>query len=363
MKHHATPRLLVLALLAGCSHDASEAAWIRSFSADWASFNHRLTYLALRPTGDGVRAAFVGGASTTGTIFEDACHDPDTCNELPTYDQGILDVELVRASATDVVLANGTASIDADADGGEGVAHVVLPRRSHASAWGWIAGFTIDGTPPLPDGASSCYDPRYGWLPTHLALEIGSLTVADDGGSVDVPVTATFASGVSREAMRACLDAAAPDAHARIDVDVAVLVGEVDSVVHTLGDQASWPDKGQPQSLEDLGDTTVAFDDPGAIVGWRSLDFGFHEVVDPGRGAYLRTLQVEADPDGDVAFGFATNTSPVTQQSGFDYAFAGTLIELAVDAELTVASFGDDALPADLDAEGHAVLHDLPEQP
>lgn len=364
MTPRALPLLLPLApLLAGaCAPEPTETAWIRAWSVDWAAFNHRLSYLALHPTTGGAEAAFVGGASTTGHVYDDAgtCIDADTCWELPFEDPSLVQAEVVRAVSEDVVLGGGAITVPVDGEANTLTLEVTLPRRAEGTAWAWIAGFTIDATTALRPGAASCYDPRHGWLPTRLGITVGRAALQGDGVTVRVPVSADFGSGLSLEEARACLDAVAADARAAVTVQVAVLVGPEAATVHTLGAQAAWPDRGDPQSVDVLGDLTTELDDA-AVVGWTSWAFRFHDVVDAqeGRGAYLRTLQVEADPASDVAFGFASNTSP-TALSGFDYRFDGELLELPVeDVALSAGTWGDDALPAALDGDFRPVVQAL----
>ena len=64
------------------------------------------------------------------------------------------------------------------------------------------------------------------------------------------------------------------------------------------------------------------------------MDFQFHVDDAEDRGAYLRTIEYLADPVGGTAWGHATNYSPGTQLSGFDYAFSGTVVGVGFDGEV-----------------------------
>lgn len=306
-----------LALLAGCATPPAEATWVVGTSYRWELFNHRLSRWVVDPLSPNVEV--VGGASTTG--FETdlgACYDPATCGEFPATDPIVASVDRVRARGAHLV----TFSVDLVADrfGAADDVVLTLPRGASGPAFAWIAGWSLDTD--TPHGAESCYEPRFGWLPDVLDLSVEAGEAA--AGSVSVTVRAAFGSGLSREAVRACLDAAAPLAAARVTVWGVVVVGPDTPDVQAITQQATWSDTGQAQGLDDAGRIVANFPGRGAWAGWSSLSWRFHQVVDPGRGAYLRELTLAASPAAGRAYGFATNASP-TALSGFDYAFAGAL--------------------------------------
>lgn len=313
-------RLVGLLLVAACAAPPTEATWVVEASYRWDLFNHRLSRWVVDPGADGVEV--VGGASTTG--FETdlgACYDADTCGEFPATDPFRATLGRVRARGAHLVPF--TVDLVADRLGEVDTVAVELPRGASGPAFAWIAGWSIDTD--TPHGADSCYEPRFGWLPDvlDLAVEAG----APSAGEVPVTARAAFGSGLSREDVRRCLDAAAPFAAARVTVFGVVAIGPDTPDVQPVAQQAAWPwdaDDRPEQALGDVGRIDANFPGPGAWAAWTSLSWRFHEVVEPGRGAYLRELAVVADPAAGQAYGFATNTS-ATALSGFDYAFAGEL--------------------------------------
>ena len=48
------------------------------------------------------------------------------------------------------------------------------------------------------------------------------------------------------------------------------------------------------------------------------------------RGAYLRSLAFDIDIDAGAVYGHATNYSPGSQLSGFDYTFNGEIVSVPV---------------------------------
>jgi hypothetical protein len=95
------------------------------------------------------------------------------------------------------------------------------------------------------------------------------------------------------------------------------------------------------------------------LLGWSQFDFRFH-VDDPDdRGAYLRTVSVDADLATTTASGHATNYSPGSQLSGFDYAFSGTVRGMEVDGEVE-RGLVVETVPVDLREDGTPEIHQLP---
>ncbi|MCB9681503.1 MAG: hypothetical protein H6733_08540 [Alphaproteobacteria bacterium] len=350
--------------LGGCAPSGpTEAAWLTSWSFDWALANHRVSFLAMRPTADGVEGGFVGGASTTGRTFDDdgTCLDPVSCWELPGFDPALVTARRVALTSTEVVLTTARTHVVVGADGLTSTVSLTLPHAARGEAAAWIGGFAWSSAPPDGPGVTaSCYDPRHGWLPSRLAITLGTPTV--DGVDVSVPVTVAFTAGVSRETQRVCLDAAAPEATMGLDLDVVVAVSPEAAGTLTVHQGASWPGIGDDQDLADAGTLTAALPADG-VVAWSSLDLRFQQEVDPGRGAYVRSLQTELLPEDGSAYTFVTNRS-FTQLEGFDYAFDGTVVTLPVaDAAFTVTEHGADDLSADLDADGQPVFHVIPPLP
>lgn len=361
-------RILALVMLGGCAPPPStSAAWIPSWSVDWTLANHRVSALGVRPTDDGVEATFVGGASTTNTVFDDgaaddddatpACIDTSTCFELPVNDYGILTARRVAASSTEVVLASGRISLHTTADGAEDTLEIPLPWSPGGEAVAWIGGTSwASAAEGLPRPTVSCYDPRHGWLPTRMSVAVGEVEVRD--GVARVPVSTAFRAGLTYEDERRCLDAAVGEASMAVEVDVVVAVGAIGVTRTDVSQSASWPEKGSDQVITAVNRQTL----PTGTHAWTSQTWAFHQVVEPGRGAYLRSLSVEAEDQG--ARGFSTNVSPpFTLKSGFDYAFGGEVVTLDADWTLTGSEHAVEDQDAALDADGYAIWHDMPPAP
>lgn len=311
--------LPLLVVLGACGPAPTEATWVRSFGFSWALFNHRLSRWS-QPS-DAAPVTVVGGASTIGTIYEEACYDRDTCAELPAFDEAQPVAEVVRARGDQTALVAFSAQLVVGAEGADTVVQVAVPPGASGRATAWIAGFDLDTN--VPHTTSSCYDPRYGWLPTRwaMAVEAGSV----EGGEVPVTVSGTFASGLSLEAIRTCLDEAAPGARVKLTVNGVVAIGPVEPWFARVERGAVWPwdaDDRPEQRLEDIGARTVDLPFANPWIGWSSVDLRFHEQVEPGRGAYLRSVDVVADPERAELYAFATNRS-ATALSGFDFRFEG----------------------------------------
>jgi len=367
-----------LSLVAGCT-EPSEAIWLEGAGFAWVAFNHRLSYVEIGVDDDVVRAGVIGGTSTTNEEPElpDGC-DPDTCAELPLWDDALIGARLVHVSSSTATLARGRGSLIAGAAGGETTVTVELPGKGKGTVTAVIAGLTLDADTPL-SGGEACYTPRYGWHPRRIAVVLGDPVLAGDGRSVDVPVSAWFEAGESLEEMRECLDAVNDQAQLAVAVDLVVIVGadEAESieVAHGLsypyGDGPMNPDEQPPPDPAErpLG---TSLQDP--VLGWSALDFRFHDPDPDDRGAYLRSWTFDARLAGDVASGHATNYSPVSQLSGFEYTFAGTVEALVIDGDVArglvrerlIVELDDDArpvvveLPVSLDGDGGPELIEMP---
>ncbi len=319
----------MLALLLACAPDPGvEVALLHGFDFGWQAFNHRLSALDLGP--DGV--AVVGGTSTTNVTpsLDESC-DPDTCKEFPFVDTADVRIRTRTVSAPGLEATRGSGRLTVGAAGGS-----VEVSFASAPAEGWEP--VIVGLHLATSGPDGCYDPAFGWLPTELA-------VAVEREGDNARVTAGFASGLSLEEVRACLDAAASEATLDVEVDVLALSG-VPFAQAGFSQAAEWGEaEGGWESQE--APAAEAVDLPAARA-FQSLAWAFHEGDAEGRGAYLRSLGFDADGRG-----WATNESPGTQLSGFSYRFEGGL--LGFDAEGAVGEASAAYAPA-LDAEGAPIL-------
>jgi len=341
---------------------------MEGFGFGWELFNHRVSYLAFEVTEDVARVSVVGGTSTTGIdpVLPEEC-DPDTCGELPFTDRAGVRVRWGRTSTRGVQFARGTASVIATAEGATAPLEIPLDHKGRGEAIAVVAGFTLDTDHPL-SGGDACYDPAYGWHPRRIAVELGEPELSDDRRSVSVDVTGWFVAGYSLEDERQCVDEVAEQARVPIDVAVLAVVGDRPVGTADVAHEESYtygctsfpclsPD---PQPDPDLSARPLDLSDlEEPAVGWSKFDFRFH-VDDPDdRGAYLRTLSVDADLAGGTASGHATNYSPGTQLSGFDYAFSGTVRGMEVGGELE-RGVVEETVTVDLEEDGTPVIHDLP---
>lgn len=319
-------------LLTGCT-ESGTATVLSAYSFEWQAFNHRLSHLSYRIVEAEVQAAVVGGASTTGQgpEFGPEC-DPATCQEFPFTDTAKLTATVSTGSAPNLVVARQTGEVLATAAG----ASVSVPLQwdiDPGEITPMIAGFRLDST----RSGDGCYDASFGWLPRRLAIEL----VADE---TDAVLSAWFEAGLSHEEERACLDEAVPEATLALTVDIVAIAGVAASATsieqagqYTLGSRTE-PDEQPPPDA-------VAV--PGAV-GWSAWDWQFHQMDTDGRGAYLRASSTAANDDSSAA---ASNYSPGTQLSGFDFAFVGQAV--AVDWEASRHDVEGEYTPT-LDADGDA---------
>ncbi|MBW1878773.1 MAG: hypothetical protein JRJ84_10465 [Deltaproteobacteria bacterium] len=341
---------------------------MEGFGFEWAFFNHRVSHLTFGVEGDAARVSVVGGTSTTGIdpVLPEQC-DPDTCGELPFTDSAVVEVRWGRATSRKVHFARATATVVATAEGSTEALEVPLDRKGKGELIAVIAGFTLDTDYPL-SGGEACYDPAYGWHPRRIAIELGEPELSSDGRSAVLDVTGWFTAGNSLEDERQCVDEVAAEAQVPIDVDVLVVVGNGSIGTAQASHEETYsygctsfpclsPD---PQPDPDLSVRPLdLFELEAPLVGWSRFDFQFH-TDDPGdRGAYLRTVSVDADLAGGTASGHATNYSPATQLSGFDYLFSGTVRAMDVDGELE-RGVVEDTVTVDLKEDGTPVIHELP---
>ncbi len=366
------PRTLVLALmLAACTDKQggdsgpaapTSAAWIQGASYGWELFNHRVSHIEWGLGDAGAEVAFIGGTSTTGVSpdLPKGC-DPDTCDELPFLDDADVTLRWVQATSSAVAFSTATASLLVGADGGETSVEVALPTGTTGDSFAMLRRLSLDADQPL-SGGDACYTPSYGWHPRHISVALGTPVAGD--GSVTVPVSASFDAGESLEDIRQCIDAVNDQAQVAFHVELVVVTTAAPwasqdvshSLSYTYGDGPANPDE-QPDP--DLSKRPLSLDLTDPLVGWSRLDWRFM-VDDPdGRGAYIRSLSFDADADQGYASGHATNYSPITQLTGFDYAFEGTVVGFELPEGSADHGTAAGTVPAELDAEGNAVVQAL----
>jgi hypothetical protein len=350
--------LLLLTLLA--CREKEEILWLEGSRYGWEHFNHRLAHWETRLGPDGVDVAVVGGTSTTDreTVLPKGC-DPTTCQELPASDNADVLVRWARAETASWHAARATTTIVTGADGATGSVKVQLPKKAR-SVFAVIEGFSIDGGEPLT-GGDACYAPENGWLPTTLAIGLGAVDLSDDGmeATVDVGVYAT--AGDTFEKARSCIDEVADQAQFRFDVDVLVVEGTANAAVLPVEQLVSYDYKygTDPDLQEEPPPIELNKDLSRSFAGWSSVTWNF-TVEDSGlRGAYLRTLGFEVVAKDGTATGFATNYSPITQLTGLDYLFEGTLQIVDLGTDVTRGTV-EETVPAALDAEGAPIVTTFP---
>ena len=147
-------------------------------------------------------------------------------------------------------------------------------------------------------------------------------------------------------------------AEVRVAVDVLVVVGDVATEAHEVEGSAAYAYTGNPfdpgeQVPEEPVPLALAIADP--LVAWSALDFIFHDDDPDGRGAYLRSLDVDVSADG-WGIGSATSYSPGTQLSAFDYRFTGTMSAVDVGGAIERGRV-EEVLAVEMDAEGKPLVH------
>lgn len=357
------PSLLLSLLLTGCSGESTSAVWLQGAGFEWKLFNHRVSHLQWGVDGGAPTSAIVGGTSTTGVSAElDETCDPDTCEELPFRDESLSFVRWVQASSERTVFATGTGELLTGVDGASTELSVALPFKAKGTAQAVLAGLTLSTDQAL-SGGDACYDPAFGWHPRRIQVELGEAVLADDRLSVTVPLSAGFEAGNSLEDIRQCVDEVNEQAQVLVSVEVVVIVGdEEDMVAHKLdhgmtysyGDGPATPDE---QPAPDPADRAVDIDFDAELVGWQAMDWRFHVDDAEARGAYLRSLSFDAD--GGMASGHATNYSPITQITGFDYAFQGRVLALSLEEGGAEGERVEAMIPAELDEQGQPVVFEL----
>jgi hypothetical protein len=347
--------MLTLALI-GCGGVEGTAMWSEGTGFSWELFNHRLSHLELGVDDDGGFASVIGGTSTTNVFTElDPGCEPDTCDEFPFIDYANVQVGWARTTTARAVFGVGTADLLVDADGEAASLTIDLPSRAKGSPVAVIRGFQFDTAQPLT-GGPACYLPRNGWVPKGLGIALGEPSLADDGRSVTVEVSARFEAGPTNEAERACLDAVVDQARVAVRIDVLAAVGREPGTSVPVSAQAAYEYGSRSNPVEQPPPAVTAIDGDlsESLVGWSGWDFTFHEVGEE-RGAYVRTLALPVDATGGEANGVASNYSPGTQLSAFDYVFDGTLQVLDVGAPVERGSI-DEQIEVELDDLGAPVV-------
>jgi hypothetical protein len=344
-----------LALLVACG-PSEDVAFLESYQYRWNLFNHRVGYVEVALDEAGASVAVIGGTSTTGVVppLPDEC-DQDTCMEFPFLDPSQVSVGVARVTTRRTIAREGLGLVV----GASGIQELVtfdLPRTDRADAVAVITGISIDSDAPFTDGSSGCYDPANGWLPTRLRIDVGAAEREPGGQEVSVPLSARFAAGDTLESERECLDEVNEVAAVAMRVELLLVVG-AETETQDLAYSQSWPTyEPDPEEQPDptAAERPLEIDPEGRVFGWTSLDWTFHATDPDGRGAYLRSLAFVIDPEAGLASGHATNYSPGTQLSGFDYAFEGSIVGLSLGDPVREVLTGE--LPADLDEAGEPIV-------
>lgn len=358
--------LLVVLTGVGCGRSSDgvpeeetrELVWLEGAGFGWKLFNHRLSFLSLGVDADGARAGVIGGTSTTGVVTRlDAACEASACDEFPFFDDADVRLHWARAEAP-VAVGVGTAELVVGESGGETSVEITLEGGARGGIVAVIQGLELDSHVPV-EGEPNCYQPANGWLPRRIQVALGEPSASGD--QVTVPVQAAFEAGNTLEEARRCVDEVADRARVRLAVDVLVVSTDGPMETHAIAGSAVFPyngDKIHPDPQVPPGPQALNLGRVDPMLAWSALDWRFH-VDDPDvRGAYLRTLDFQALESGQAA-GWATNYSPGTQLSGFDYTFEGTLQAVELGAPVSRGTVSE-RFPAELDEGGTPVVHVFP---
>ncbi|MCB9678804.1 MAG: hypothetical protein H6737_27115 [Alphaproteobacteria bacterium] len=352
--------MIALVALFACKQPVeSTGVWMESSGYGWEFFNHRMSHVELGVTDSDAYASIVGGTSTTNVVTElDAQCDPDTCDEFPFFDNADIRIGWGRVTSTTAVFGSGSAQLEIDADGETASITVDLPAEATGTPTAVIRGYSFDTAVPL-SGGTACYQPKNGWIPKSLGIELGEPVLSGDGKSVTLDVTGRFQAGLTHEDERQCIDAVIDQARIALRVEVLVAVTEEAAETVTVSQSMQYAYTGSPTSPgeqpdPDWSQRTLGTDLGDPLVGWSRFDFTFHEVGED-RGAYVRTLHLDASAADDVASGHATNFSPGTQLSAFDYAFEGTVQTVDVGEGVQHGAIAE-IIPVGLDEAGVPVV-------
>ena len=159
-------------------------------------------------------------------------------------------------------------------------------------------------------------------------MEVGIAPNSADDSSFDV--TGVFEAGNSVGYQKG-IDAVNEEAQ---NLKVYLLAVDTKELAET---QSCWAEyelgsksEPNPQNDPDLSERPLTLPVEDHVLGWTSLAFSFHENDEAGRGAYLRHLMFDINTDDVAAYGHATNYSPGSQLSGFDYTFNGEIVSIPV---------------------------------
>ncbi len=343
---------------AGPEPDPTEEIWLEGLGYGWELFNHRVSHVEIGVGRDGGWAAIVGGTSTTNELTDlpDGC-DSGTCGEFPFVDEADVRLRWARVSSSDVVFARQRVELLATAEGASTTASVPLPRPVEGRAAVALAALSLDTDHELA-GGPACYDPRLGWHPRRMAIALGTPALDDGGAAVSVQVDARFEAGRSLEDERQCIDEVCDQAQVPVVLEMVVLAGAVErtEVTRTFGQEFGYgdgplnPDEQPPPPAQDL--------DAGDVLAITGIDWRFHQADPDGRGAYIRTLDVDLDADAGQVLAWASNYSPGTQLSGFEYDVTVAVTALSLDAVVTRGSVAEN-LDVEIDGDGAPVVHPL----
>lgn len=353
-----TAVLLSICLSAGCGNSES-VSWLEGSSYRWDLLNHRVSHLHFAATDSGPTTMVVGGTSTTalGTELDPSC-DSDTCSEFPLNDEAHVTMDVVTLQTKRERVGRGSGDLVVGAEGGSVEVTVDFASRAKGDAVAVLSGFTLDTNEAL-SGGEACYQPRNGWLPRRMQIALGDPVLSDDGRSATVEVQASFEAGLTFETERQCLDAVIDQAQVSLQVGVVVLAG-VSAESHSVEQAVTYPygEGNDPLEQPDPDPEERSFDVGEAdAMGWKSLDYRFHQEPGDERGGYIRTLSFLATPEGFVS-GHSNNYSPPTQLSGFDYAFSGEALAIELSGEVSRESLSE-LIEIELDDEGTPIPQSL----
>ena len=349
-------RWLWLGLLVGCAAPV-EGTWMEGAGFEWDLFNHRLSHVTWQIDGSDVSLATIGGTSTTGVITElDEGCDASLCSEFPFLDDAIITLDIARTRTRRAAL--GAVSVDVVATREGVTVPFSVPVQGKVGEVGEVivSGLVLDTNHPLGEGESSCYQPKNGWHPQRIALEVSDVVVGD--GEVSGALTATFEAGASLEAVRECIDTVVDRAMVPMTVDLFAVAGRASEAIEITGD-GSW-EKGEEQPLPEAADRPWSVANPERVLaGFSKIDFQFHPDSTENQGAYIRQLHWRADPVAGFASGHATNYSPGTQLTGFEYQFTGRVVAVDVGADVERVRI-EQTVAAEVDANDLPVLQTFP---
>ena len=323
-----TAQIFIVMGLIGCAPEQT-AYWQMGAGYRWNGLNHRLSFLHQSVTDDVVRTGVIGGTSTTGmlTTLPDGCSFSE-CQELPVKDTSTAWVRWGGVTTRQAQFAHAEVSFNvSESSTTEAVSFSFERPTKHITAL--ITGWQWDTNEPLI-GGPECYDPFNGWHPRRM--EVGIAPNSADDSSFDV--TGVFEAGNSVEDIRKCIDAVNEEAQVNLKVYLLAVdtkeLAETQSVSHGAEYELGSKSEPNPQNDPDLSERPLTLPVEDHVLGWTSLAFSFHEDDEAGRGAYLRHLMFDINTDDVAAYGHATNYSPGSQLSGFDYTFNGEIVSIPV---------------------------------